>query len=292
MSTRFQRHDTLRLFLEISRFSTLSAAADSLNMTKGALSYQIKVLEDALEMQLFHRKAKGVALTKQGTALVETCQPHFEALEQGLNDLIKADDMELTVGLSSYFAARWLSPRLMSFMERYPCIRLRLQPMTSLFDLENQGVDIAIRWGSGRWDDAKVEPFLQMPAWPVGNQEALLKVEDAGLETAMSTFTLLRDHDDSNAWAEWKQAANLPSVLRRETLIIPDPNVRVEAVVDGQGIALMDALVSNELNEGRMVRLSECELADYGYFLVEPFANQGGVAVGQFSQWIKDEARQ
>ena len=69
-------------------------------------------------------------------------------------------------------------------------------------------------------------------------------------------------------------------------------NVRVEAVVDGQGIALMDALVSNELNEGRMVRLSECELADYGYFLVEPFANQGGVAVGQFSQWIKDEARQ
>lgn len=287
MEQPFKRHDSLRLFLEIARFPSLSTASEGLNMTKGALSYQIRVLEDALQTQLFYRHSRGIALTAQGEALVDLCQPPFAALEAGLRDLAGTDDPELTVGLSSYFAARWLSPRLMGFMEEFPDVRLRLQPMTRLFELDKQGVDVAIRWGNGDWDDAKVEPFLNMPAWPVGNLQALAKIEAMGIDAALSEFTLLRDHDDSDAWTDWLQAAELSTIHRRETLIIPDPNVRVQAVIDGQGVALMDELVSNELRDGRLVSLSEQELSDYGYFLVEPFAEPNSKTVRQFSDWLK-----
>ena len=162
--------------------------------------------------------------------------------------------------------------------------------MTRLFDLENQGVDIAIRWGNGQWDDAKVEPFLNMPAWPVGNQEALEKVERLGIATAFQEFVLLRDHDDSDAWTHWKQESGLKSGVRRDTLIVPDPNVRVQAVVNGQGIALMDELIAAELENGSLVRLSTQELSDYGYFLVTPHNAPRNRAARDFCTWLNQSA--
>ena len=292
MPPRFQRHDTLRLFLEIARHPSLSAAAEALNMTKGAVSYQIKVLEDELRTTLFHRKPRGIALTKQGLALRDACRPEFETLEARLRDFTQTRDRDLVVGLSSYFAARWLSSRLMGFMEQFPNVRLRLQPMTSIFDLEDQGVDMAIRWGNGKWDDAMVEPFLSMPAWPVGNPLALTKVEELGIDAAFAEFVLLRDHDDSNAWSDWKRVSGLGPGPRHETLIIPDPNVRVQAVINGQGIALMDDLVWQEMQDRRLVRLSTKDLSDYGYFLIEPFGTSRTQAVHDFRGWLLSEAGQ
>lgn len=291
MTARFQRHDTLRLFLEIARYPSLSAAAEALNMTKGAVSYQIKVLEDELQTTLFHRLPRGITLTKQGLTLRDACRPEFDALEARLRDFSETRDRELTVGLSSYFAARWLSPRLMGFMEQFPDVRLRLQPMTRIFDLEDQGVDIAIRWGNGQWVDAVVEPFLKVPAWPVGNKAALTKVEHMGMDAAFAEFVLLRDHDDSNAWSDWKNVSGLDTRMRQETLIVPDPNVRVQAVINGQGIALMDDLIGQEMQDGHLVRLSQQELSDYGYFLVVPLREPRGPAMRDFRGWIQGEAK-
>ena len=70
---------------------------------------------------------------------------HLLDIEAALADLRNAGVKSLTVGMSSYFASRWLSPRLMTFMQRHPDIQLRIQPMTQVFDLDRQGVDVAIR---------------------------------------------------------------------------------------------------------------------------------------------------
>lgn len=276
--------------MEVARYPSLSAAATALNMTKGAISYQIKTLEDELQIQLLVRKPRGIALTKQGRSLLEACASHFLALETQFSDLIEEEAQTLTVGLSTYFAARWLSPRLTGFMQQHPSVRLRLQPMTQLFDLEGQGIDIAIRWGNGEWADADVSPFLHMPAWPVGNALAQKQVERLGVERAFSDFVLLRDHDDSDAWSDWKRDAGLRTIPRRDLLVVQDPNVRVQAVVNGQGIALMDDLAEPELGDGRIVRLSEQELPDYGYFIVLPFGAKHTQAARDFTDWLQIEA--
>jgi len=287
MTPPFRHHDSLRLFVEIARYKSFSDAAEELNMTKGAVSYQIKTLEADLGTSLFTRTARGVALTQAGQQLQTVAQAHFQQIETELAGLRGRTDQALTVGMSSYFASRWLSPRLMSFMQDHPDIQLRIQPMTRLFDLERQGVDIAIRWGDGQWDDAEITPFLSLPAWPVGNAATLSLVQRTGLGRAIRAFTLLHDHDDSNAWSDWLNVAGLPQQNRRDTLIIPDPNVRVQGVIDGQGLALMDDLIGRELSEGRLYRLSEHELSSYGYFLARPYwHNASSGAVDAFIDWL------
>ncbi|WP_424980157.1 LysR substrate-binding domain-containing protein [Leisingera sp. S232] len=289
MPVEFRHHDSLRLFAEIARYRSFSDAAEALNMTKGAVSYQVKTLEMDLGFSLFQRSARGVELTPGGLKLLAACQSHYEEIEGEILALKGLSTRTLTVGVSTYFAARWLSPRLMSFMQEHPDIQLRLQPMIRLIDLEAQGVDLAIRWGSGQWGDGDVTPFLPCPAFPAGNAAALETVERLGWEQAVSTFTLLRDHDDSDAWTDWLTVAGLPHQTRRDTLIIPDPNVRVQAVVNGQGVALMDALVEQELEEGKLFRLSPDSLQDYGYFLVRPRKVASRDSVTAFSNWLQGQ---
>ena len=83
----------------------------------------------------------------------------------------------------------------------------------------------------------------------------------------MPDLPLLHDRDGSQAWIDWHAAAGLPYRAMRDGLVIPDPNVRVQAVIDGQGVALYDDLVAAELDAGRLTRISDVELADYGYHL-------------------------
>ena len=292
MPIEFRHHDTLRLFVEIARHRSFSDAADALNMTKGAVSYQVKTLEADLGFAVFRRAARGVELTASGRKLLLACRSHYEAIESNLLELKGISASALTVGVSTYFAARWLSPRLMSFMQAHPDIQLRLQPLIRLFDLEAQGVDIAIRWGNGQWEDGQITPFLPCPAFPVGNAAALETIVDLGWSEAISSFTLLRDHDDSNAWTDWLNVARLPHQTRRDTLIIPDPNVRVQAVIDGQGIALMDALIGREFEDGKLYRLSPHTLQDYGYFLVCPRRSGQQNSVTAFSDWLQSQQRE
>ncbi|QIE56666.1 LysR family transcriptional regulator [Pikeienuella piscinae] len=286
MAIPFKHLDTLRLFVEAAQHGSLTEAARALNMTKGAVSYQIKTLETDLGVAVFERNPRGVVLTAAGQNLLTKARPHFHAIEEEIATFREPHPQTLTVGMSSYFASRWLSPRLMTFMQAHPQIQLRIQPLTQLFDLARQGVDLAIRWGDGQWDDVEIEPFMAVPASPTGNAEAAERVQGMGLEAAFSGFTLLRDHDGSNAWSDWFRAAGLSPQTRMDTLIIPDPNVRVQAVIDGQGVALNDALVAREIDEGTLFRLSDVELENYGYFLAIPHKSNRTPSVDAFVAWL------
>lgn len=289
MRTLFRHHDLLRQFVEIARYPSFSDAAEALNMTKGAISYQIKTLEGDMGMALFRRTPRGVALTGEGLKVLAACQTHYEGIEAGLFALKGTTSKTLTVGVSTYFAARWLSPRLMSFMQSHQDVQLRIQPMVQFSGQELQDVDLAIRWGNGNWQDGVVTPFMPIRSFPVGNAEAAQLVAQLGIGNAISRLTLLRDRDDSNAWSEWLTLAGLPLQTRRDALIVPDPNVRVQAVIDGQGIALMDDLVSDELGNGRLARLSDIVLSDYGYFLFRPHHVVETETARLFSDWLQGQ---
>lgn len=290
MRPHFHHHDLLRLFAEIARHPSFSAAAETQNMTKGAISYQIKTLETALGLSLFQRSTRGVSLTRKGERVLATCQARYEEIEAELQELKGSSSKSLTVGVSTYFAARWLSQRLMTFMQQHQDIQLRIQPMIQFSNREMQDVDLAIRWGKGQWDGGTVIPFLPIRSFPVGNPDAARHVERLGMREAVSDFTLLRDRDDSNAWSDWLDAAALPPQAQQDTLIIPDPNVRVQAVIDGQGIALMDELVKEERENAKLIRLSDTVLPDYGYFIFQPYQAVVAEPVRIFSDWLQSQS--
>ncbi len=288
---RFKHYEALRSFTVVARHGRLSSAAEELHLTKGAISHQIKALEGELGFDLFHRLPRGVRLTKKGRLLLDTARASFDALDRQIAALRDERARAVTLGLSTYLASRWLSPHLMGFLDAHPKIRLRVQPMIDLFDLERDGIDIAIRWGKGAWSDLSIEPLFACPAFPVAAPQIAAGVKKQGLEETLRRTRLLDDRDGSTAWAEWLELAGLPQRVRRGALTVPDPNVRVQAVIDGQGIAINDRLVRSELAAGTLQRFSEVELADYGYHLAIPSGALDNPEVAVLANWLKTLAQ-
>lgn len=287
---RFRHYDNLRVFSIVARHGSLSAAAEELNLTKGAVSYQIRGLETELGFEVFRRLPRGISLTARGQSLRDTIQTAFETVEQKISDLREIDDRSVTLGVSTYFASRWLSSRLMDFMKTHPKIRLRIQPMVDLIDLTGENIDLAIRWGDGGWTDMAIEPMFACPAFATGASGSNALIEKLGVEQVLSQMTLLKDREGSPSWQDWHSEAGLPYTEKADTLVIPDPNVRVQAVIDGQGLALNDALVNPELQSGKLDRLSQVQLDSYGYFLAYRPGTRSNPDIDAFAQWLLDQA--
>ena len=283
---RFRSYDTLRVFTVAARHLSFTSAANELNLTKGAVSYQIKRLETELGFQVFARQHGGIALTEKGKKLWHASQATFHSLEQEIARLRDENTQRITIGMSTYFASRWLSPRLMSFMISHAHIGLRLQPMIDLINLRTENIDMAIRWGKGDWSDMKTELLFRCPAKPTAGASIARRITAVGIEAALAELTLLHDREGSEAWRDWHIAAGLPYRLKRDDLVIPDPNVRVQAVIDGQGVALNDALVAAELSTGQLFQISPVELSDYGYYLAYPEDALNNSALQAFRDWI------
>lgn len=289
---RSHYYDALRCFVAVAQHQSLSAAAEHLHLTKGALSHQIKRLEDSLGFTVFERHARGITLSTKGRELFDVAQHSFKQLDNAIESITNDLSQPLTIGVTTYFASRWLSPRLTGFMQAHPNIRLRIQPMIDLLNFAGQEVDLAIRWGDGQWGDCQIKPLMNCSAWPSGNKSAFELIKKQGIETALSKLTLLRDREDSNAWSQWFATAGLENKTRSDTLIIPDPNVRVQAVIDGQGIALNDALIAPELSSKAIYQLSDIELTNYGYHLAYDATALENKAVRLFVDWITQAANQ
>ena len=287
---RSHRYNALQLTVSVARYQSLSEAAAQLHITKGALSHQIKHLERDLGFDIFIRHPRGIVLSDQGRELLSVAEQSFQQIDAAIENISKNTTQSLAIGVTTYFASRWLSPRLTGFMQTHPDIRLRIQPMIDMLNFAGEEVDLAIRWGNGRWNDRTIVPLMNCPAWPTGNKAAYSLVKKEGIESALAQLKLLHDSKDSNAWSEWLELAGLGIEKRTDTLIIPDPTLRVQAVLDGQGVALNDDLVKAELQSKQLYRLSPVELADYGYYLAyEPDALKNA-AVKDFIEWITTEA--
>ncbi len=287
---RFRSYDSLRIFQTVAEAGGFTAAAEVLNLTKGAVSYRIKRLEEELGFPVFTRLHRQIVLTPKGRELLRITEIAFRDLDRDIAGLQEDDSGDITIATSTYFASRWLSPRLMTFMADHPNIGLRLQPLVNLMDLRKSGADIVIRWGDGQWSDMDSELLFPCPSFPTAGGALADRIASTGLRAVFGDVPLLHDRDDSTAWQDWSRAAGQSYAPKRNHLVIPDPNVRVQAVIDGQGVALNDALVADEITAGRLTRVSQIGLEDYGYYLVFPKA---GVDVGrrQFQQWITAQAQ-
>lgn len=287
---RFRTYDNLRLFDVVARHLSFTAAAHEINLTKGAVSYQIQRLENELGFKVFIRKHRGIALTEKGKKLWHSSQAAFLNLEQEITRLREQDLERINIGMSTYFASRWLSPLLMNFMDRHPKIGLSLQPVIGLIDFRKGNIDMGIRWGKGDWTDMETELLFLCSAKPTAGVAIAKRIDDEGIEAVLPDLLLLHDRDDFEAWVDWHKAAGLVCQSTQNGLVIPDPNVRVQSVINGQGVALNDLLVAPELSAGQLREISTVGLSDYGYYLVYPSGSLDNPSLKAFRDWIMDEA--
>jgi len=289
---RFRQYDNLRSCVVVARHLNMGDAARELNLSKGAVSYQVRQLESDLGFPVFSRSRRNLVLTEQGIDLMQLCGRLFDGVERKVVELRQQDRQRITIGMATYFASRWLSPRLMHFITEHAEIGLRIQPLVDLMDLRQNELDLAVRWGKGAWQEAdhEVELIFACPAMLTASAEVGKQIEVEGLEQTISNQRLLHDRDGSGAWQDWFAAAQIEWSGGSDDLVIPDPNVRAQAVIDGQGIALYDRLVEDEVAAGRLYQYRPVSLADYGYYLIYPLASEPGSAIKIFRDWIMREA--
>ena len=289
---RFRSYAQLRGFCEIARHRSLGRAADSLSLTKGALCHQLDRLEDDLGFAVFTRHPRGIELTAGGRELLRAAEIAFSSIEQTVGHIRRRDRHSITIGMATYFASRWLSPRLMRFISKHAGTGLRIQPMIGTPDLRSSDLDMAIRWGRGDWVEPGMtfELILGCPSVLTASIDIGRRIEDRGIAEVIGDLQLLHDADGSVAWADWFAAAGLALPVAPADLVIPDPNVRVQAVIDGQGVALYDALVDDEVAAGKLYRYDAVRLDRYGYYLVYPDTVPEDSPVLLFRDWILAEA--
>lgn len=274
----------------VARCLSVTDAARELSLSKASVSYQIRKLEDQLGFCLFERQRQRIHLTSKGEALLNSTQLHLGQLDRDIRQLQERDTGLITIGVLTYFFSRWLSSRLMDFMQQHPDIAIRVEPITDVADLAKSGVDVAICWGVGDVEGFGNTLLFRCPARPTANIEITRRVREIGLKRALKEIPLLSDSSGSAGWQEWHQNAGYEFQPTQNRLIIPDSNDRVQAVIDGQGIALWDDLVRSELESGELCYLSDIAIEEAGYFLLHlANQNQRSTVIQKFSDWICDQ---
>src|SRR6188768_3853689 len=118
---------SLRAFEAAARLMSFRKAAEELSVTPAAISHQLKTLEDYLGVRLFRRANRRVELTAPARAALPYLHEGFKSLAEGVERLRRAEQNNLlTVSAAPSFAAKWLMPRLHTFVTRYPQIDVRL----------------------------------------------------------------------------------------------------------------------------------------------------------------------
>ena len=246
----------LRAFDAAARHMSFAKAAEELNVTPAALSFQIKSLEEHLGAPLFIRLNRAVQLTDAGRALAPEAQAGFETLTSGWRAAQRAlDHQSLTVTAGPAFTAKWLAPRLFAFAHEHPEIELRFSASLRQVDLLRDNVDVAIRFGAGEDLGLFSQPLAEEWVTPVMLPEMAARfptpesLRDAVLITD-EAVDFLRPRAD---WAGWSRAMGLAPFEAHGPRFSQSDHA-LDAALAGIGVALgRRAFIIKDLAEGRLV---------------------------------------
>lgn len=293
MATRLPPLNTLRAFEAAARHMSFTKAAEELFVTQAAVSHQIKTLEDALGVKLFKRLNRALLLTEEGQTFIPSVRQALDLLLQGVNKISQVEATgALNVSTLPSFAAGWLVPRLDRFRKKHPEIDVRLTAGERLVDFARDDVDMAIRYGRGRYADLVSERFMEEEIFPVCSPK-LMEEGDHPLKTPedLRFHTLL--HDDMPAgWAQWLAAAGVEGVNPTQGPYFDMSALVIQAAVQGQGVALgRSTLAASALESGLLVRPFDLTIPiDFAYFVVCPPESYNRPKVQAFRTWLYEEA--
>lgn len=285
----------LRTFVEVAQHGSIKGAASALHVTSGAVSQQIRLLEDRLEMALFTRERQGFRLTEAGARVYPSLLAAFEQIDKAVETLETLKGRQtLTVSTVASFAASWLVPRLGRFKQQHPHIEIRVEATSALVDMRRDRVDVALRHGLGHYPGLDVThlmaPVLVPVASPgvVPNSQTLQQPEDC------LNYPLLHDADRAD-WPLWFAALGVVDDPRIERgTAFEDDYLLIRAAVAGQGVALVpQAYAQEEITAGRLVQvLDQPWPARFAYYLVTMPDAMQRPEVKAFADWLQAEAQE
>lgn len=263
---------SIQAFEAAARLSSFALAAEELFVTPSAISHQIKLLEEQLNIKLFHRVHRAAILTDSGRQYAEEITAAFARIEHATREIGRVAKSDiLTIHCTPSFATQWLMPRLARFSAMHPDIDVRLNASSNPADLIGEGVDVDIRYGA-----RKLQPpgtmVLELPPETVvplcspllmSGEHPIEKVSD------LQHHTLIHSEGCLVGWRDWMRLhRKVPLDITRGPRF-DRSFMSISAAVDGLGVCLESLLlVQRELETGRLVApLGMQGLAVRGYTL-------------------------
>lgn len=289
---RLPQTTALRSFEVAARCLSFTQAARELNVTQGAVSHQVKGLEDLLGVKLFHREHQSLRLTDSGLGYLPFVREAIDRLKAGTDYLAARENSGvLTVSVSPNFASKWLVNRMGTFSQRHPDIDLRITASMQHVDFDSNDVEMAVRHGTGDWPNLHVTKLTREEIFPVCSPEFFRATSNLRTPEDLKHHTLL-DDDSRNDWPLWFAAAGLDAEKITIGPSFDQTNIVIDAAIAGQGVALArSALAAHDIRTGKLVRLFDVSLpAPYGYFVVCPKATAAQDKIVRFREWLVFEA--
>ncbi len=263
--------DTLRAFEAAARTGSFSSAADTLNVTHGAVSRQVAKLERWLGQRLFDRQARGVGLTPEGQRLYLRTTEALALIADSSDRWIEAKGSAV-VRLASLpsVSGLWLMPRLRALEAGEPNLRVELIIDHRESSLADDGVDLALRCGRGGIPKRVSVQLFEEHCFPIATPELAAQI-GKGKPERLLAHALIHD-SDASGWRAWLGGQGLDYRPRRQDRRFEDYNLVLDAAVHGLGIALArPPLVADVLAQGRVVAVdTRTVLNPVAYWLDRP----------------------
>lgn len=258
-------------------------AAERLHVTHGAVSRQVRQLEEHLGIELFERRNRAIFLTSAGRALHGTTQAIFEQLEGAVQRLQQQDrDNVLVLSCEPTIAMRWLIPRLPRFHAAHPDLQLHLVAAGGPVDFARSGVDLALRRDDFHWPPA-LHSLKICDEWigPVNRDGA----------TRLDGQRLLHSSTRPSAWRSWLHLSNRQA-RHSQRSDYEHFYLSLQAASAGLGLAIASALmVRDEIDSGQLQAPFGFLRDGSAYHLLSPQPLDEGGKRQRFAEWVIGESQ-
>ena len=283
----------LSSFEAAARHESYTLAAEELGVTQGAISRQVRELENFIGIPLFRRIGRGVQLTEAGRAFAGEVADDLDRLQTSVNRAIAGGEAVslLTIAVLPTFASRWLVPRLPDFKRVRPGVELELLSRTEPFDLLNSHVDLAIHFGRADWPGARLVPLCPEDLIVVASPQ-MVETFDLTSEARVFEAPLLHLTSRPGMWARYRAQLGVPGPDAFPGPRFDQFSMLIAGVTAGLGVAILPTyLVESELASGELRAIGRVASSpDEGYFVATPMGQTSELAKA-FSDWLKREVR-
>jgi len=278
--------DKLRVFHAVAEAGSFTHAGDTLNLSQSAVSRQISALEEALQVPLFHRHARGLILTEQGESLNRTVREVFAKLaitEALLTESKEKPAGRLKVTTTHGFGSLWLAPRLHLFLEAYPEVTALLLLDDAELDLAMREADVAVRMHAPKQPDL-IQRHLMTMQWHICASPEYLKkqgVPKRPEELDAHRLILFGNHHPPVPDINWlAEVGRRPGNPRRAVLEVNSLQAILLAIRSGAGIgAVPDYAMSENTDLVRIMTDLKGPKIDVFFVYPEELRNSKRVAV-------------
>lgn len=279
----------IRFFEAAARHQNFARAADELHLTHGAISRQIRQLEDALEVTLFERRNRAVFLTDAGRTLYAAATQSMDLLAATAAKIRQpASGTALVLSCEPTIAMRWLIPRLGRFTTAHPDIPLHLMAAGGPIDFTGSGVDVALRRNDfpfdSRWHTRELAPERVGP---------VCRPDQA--DTSLADVIRLHTRTRPDAWQRWARGAGgapIGAATDRHDVWYEHFYLSLQAAAAGLGWAVASELMAaDELAEGRLAAPMGFVADGSAYHLISPVPFAQDARRMALLDWLREEAR-